>query len=250
MTTIDELKDYNMKKKITKKLSKADIAKLNKAEAARIKKANAIFAKFTPAQKRVMIAEDVLAQMAIGYIKPESRVWAAFNKGMPKGDSNMEMQDFLNKQKSCNACGLGSLFICAVKRFDDLKISTINNNSKIDIEEGSALEDGTNYCVTVKTIFSYLKKFFSQNQLEMIESAFEEGNGWVDDHLAEVDSSPGKEYFRNLVIKLEDMGYNDLITAELKMKLIMQNIIKNKGTFKFDKNNMPKINVTVSIQGF
>jgi hypothetical protein len=63
-------------------------------------------------------------------------------------------------------------------------------------------------------VFKYMRRFFSKNQLTLIESAFERGAGAV----------PGT---------LESRGFlaDEDVDPELQMKMIMQNIIKHKGTF-------------------
>lgn len=238
--------------KSNKKSSKptaAEIKNARRREAARIKKSNAEFAKLTPAQRRVVIAQDVLAQMSSGQIVAEEGVWANFKNAIPN-KPELELQDFLNEQKSCNVCGLGSLFVCAVKRFNNLKISKVIEGKNEDVCNND-VQGTCRKQITVTTTLSYLKGFFSENQLQTIEAAFEQGNGWFDHHDAANASIVGGEYFSDLSNQLSDIG-EDLLTAELKMKLIMQNIIKNKGTFKTDKVNKPVLKTTgnITIPGF
>ncbi len=244
---------YKMKtSKSNKKSSKptaAEIKNARRREAARIKKSNTEFAKLTPAQRRVVIAQDVLSQLESGAMEAEEGVWAVFKKNIPN-TPEVELQDFLNNQNSCNACGLGSLFVCAVKRFNHLKIGSVIENAVTDTRNDVCLGDPLiRNNVTVTTTLSYLRGFFSNDQLQAIENAFEQGGGWFDVNGVESkQNNAAKEYFADLENDLNDVG-NDF-TAELKLKLIMQNIIKNKGTFKTDEKNKPKMVVSVILPGF
>lgn len=232
----------------------------HKKEAASIKRDNAKFAKLSPAKKRVLIAEDVLAQMSMGYIKPVHETFATFKKHLPKNKPELQLQEFLNKQKSCEVCGIGSLFVCAVRRFDNLVVSKVLKTSKADLLAGKAMEDDSEKddsdYVTITTVLQYLKAFFSEDQIMYIEIAFESGNGYYHDkpsygtkeyekfHLAENYFNDSDEFIRSC----EDSS--DGLSAEIRMKLIMQNIIKNRGTFKFDRKDRPKLIPIVTIAGF
>lgn len=226
-----------------------------KNKARRIKRANEKFAKLTPAQKRVAIAKDVLLQMNTGFIKPKSGVWADFSKELPENKPDMELQSFLETQKGCDACGLGSLFVCAVKLFDNLKVGEVIENIKQDTKEADPHgpeDDIQTDGITVKTILSYLGKFFSKDQLEKIESAFEEGGGYFSDNNEKFVQTPASisagHYFNHINDKLCNL--NEDLSTELKLKLIMQNIIKNNGTFKTDDKNKPKFTYEIVIPGF
>ena len=237
-----------MKKKIAakKELTNAQISRIKKNNARRIKRANEKFAKLTPAQKRVAIAKDVLLQMEVGFIKPTSGVWADFPKNLPEDKPNTQLQSFLETQNSCKACGLGSLFVCAVKLFDNLKVGEVIENTKkdVDILDGEMFTDG----VSFRTIFSYLKKFFSKDQLKMIECAFEEDNGYFSHQHSSEAITLGGRYFNNINIMLEN--FDEELSTKMKLKLIMQNIIKNNGTFKADEKNMPKFSYEIIIPGY
>lgn len=96
---------------------------------------NKAFKKLSKAEKRVQIARDVLAQLKTGYLKAKPGVYLE-SRGLNKltdyygcilnpGDAASEMKDILDKDKSCTVCGIGSLFVCAVRRLDNLKIQEI-----------------------------------------------------------------------------------------------------------------------------
>jgi hypothetical protein len=101
------------------------------------------------------------------------------------------------------------MFMCAVEKADKLKVSDLQ-----DVKDGSDFAD-----IEQEDVFAYMKKFFTVEQLEMIESAFEKNGGACYDECGE-DFAPLEE---------------DPVE---RMKLVMQNIILNKGTF--DPNLEPE----------
>lgn len=186
-----------------KSVSKESIVKsLNK----KIEKDNKAFDALSPSEKRVAIARDVLAQLASKRFTAKFGVW--FGK---KNNSNLfsdraiekdlEVKDVISEIKQCDGCAIGGMFMCAVDRADKLKISelTYHNNE-----------------ISEKDSFDYLRRFFSADQLNLIESVFERNEG--------AKFSDGAENFAP-----------GLDSASERMRLIMENIIVNKGTFKLNK---------------
>jgi hypothetical protein len=196
--------------------TKAQKEKAKKVVAARnrqIAKDNAAFEKMTPSEKRVTIARDVIAQLAVGRLVATTGLWLASPNGMLFDDSDaekdLELQAVLKKTKTCEGCAMGGLFMCAVERANKLKVSELVN---VDTDEDgeSFVTDGE---VQGDDAFSYLKRFFSKGQLEMIETAFEQGGGAT---------SAGFES-ESFAENVEDPGE--------RMRLIMENIVVNKGKF-------------------
>jgi len=72
--------------------------------------------------------------------------------------------------------------------------------------------------------FKYLKKFFSEKQLAMMECAFERGDG------AASPSDIGDELFD----QCQEFA-NDIEEPKERMRLVMENVILNKGTFRPNK---------------
>lgn len=188
---------------------KKDVAKkLVKAANRKISRANLAFQKMKPSEKRIQIARDVLAQLVSKRLMPKYGVWLAgaknkflFSKNV-EGDS--EVKDIFAKVKQCEGCALGGMFMCAVERADKLKMNQLQDY-------------GDSYGINIGTgdTFSYMKKFFSKAQLEMIECAFEAGNGSV-----RYGNYDAVEFVRDI----DEPGE--------RMRLIMENIVVNKGTFK------------------
>lgn len=193
------------------KVQKEAAKKLVKRTNARITRANKAFEKMTPAEKRVQIARDVLAQLFSKRLIAESGVWLEGKGGkdlFKKSDiqKDAELSDILANTKQCQGCALGGMFMCSVERADNLKVGKLE-----------AVKESDNCNIIAENdAFSYLRKFFSNDQLEMIESAFEHGNGAA----YHGDSA---EFLYNI----DD--------PQTRMRLIMENIVANKGTFRPSK---------------
>jgi len=169
-----------------------------------VQKSNEKFQKLTNAQKRVQIAQDVIKSLNAGKLVAEQGVYVARNRptkmlGTDLFDEEIvcELDTVLEKIPKCNVCALGGLFVEAVKRYDKIKTDEIS---------AGPWQNELHY---------YLKKFFSIDQLKMIEDAFEsEGpNIYYGNHKALV--------FCHTIKKPRD-----------RMLKIMNNIVENNGTFK------------------
>lgn len=196
----------------TKKLSPKTKAALNQVvakENRRVVRDNKAFEKLSPAEKRVAIARDVLAQISLKRLIPTNGRWLSgkddndlFSAKDEKKD--LELQEILGKKRECKGCALGGMFMCAVELADKLKVSDLSSDTR---EENSMQQED---------VFAYMKKFFTLDQLNKIESAFEQGDGATED-------SDGAHW-------LSSEG-----DASERMRLIMENIIVNKGKFNLDK---------------
>ena len=174
-------------------------------------KLNEKFKKATKAQKRVMIAQDVLAQIKTKRYVAESGCWvqpninAACEKNLKDEDSVQEL--FAKKKiKSCNVCALGGLFMSCIN---------LNNNTTVeDLKKEFYIGD---FVYDDTKISNGLNRIFTQKQLILIETYFEGGEG----------------YFKGGNEKILDFfpNYDD----DERLEMIMQNIIDNNGTFKPNK---------------
>lgn len=177
-------------------------------------KLNEKFKKATKAQKRVMIAKDVLAQIKTKRYVAESGCWvqpnikAAYEKNLKDEDSVQEL--FAKKKiKSCNVCALGGLFMSCIN---------LNNNTTIeDLKKEFYIGD---FVYDDSKISNGLNRIFTQKQLILIESYFEGSQGYFRDYLS-CDEKAGT-FLEN---------YSD----DERLEMIMQNIIDNNGTFKPSK---------------
>lgn len=208
----------------TKKKSKREIA-LN----AEIKRRNAKFAKMKPAQKRMAIAEDVLLQLRKNKYSAEAGVYCDINlkefissKKFGLNDENpdkeIELQTLLldGTIESCEVCAIGSMFMSKVALGNKCTIlveTNWYNDERADIVV-SQLDSST-------LAIEHLKGIFTEKQLRYIEFAFEGCD--IGNRFTEISST-----FRE---KIYDF-HNEYETNDLRLKAIMENIIKNKGNFK------------------
>lgn len=193
---------------MAKKLSKKTVTVLKKVvakENRRVERANKAFEKMTPSQKRVQIARDVLAQLASKRLVATPGTWLS---GKNESDllkstdfeKDTELQKVIGKTKQCTGCALGGMFMCAVERANKLKVGELSDDAQ---QSGNIEYDD---------VFKYMERFFSIDQLHDIESAFERGEGATS-------SEEGSEWLK----EEED--------ASERMRLIMENIVVNKGRF-------------------
>jgi len=225
-----------------------------------IEKRNSLFKKATKAEKRVLIAKDVIAQIkANRYVATSGAfVEAEFNSDiddfshilneahylmgakLKEADVAVKYNISLEKAKeginfvkkplreayldgtveSCNVCALGGLF---------MSCTLYNNKTKLDalgrFGEASDLGD---FIDQEEPISNGLDKFFSRSQLELIEQAFEGGDGYFGDgcYTHDAYNDDGRNYYTYADKYPKD---NDLMIA------IMDNIVKNNGTFVPEK---------------
>jgi hypothetical protein len=167
------------------------------------------FDKLTAAQKRVRIARDVLAQLAAGKFIATQGLYV---EGVPieGAKSTASLQTLFKKQKSCEVCALGSMFVASVERKNALNAGDLNG---ADLSEnGKKVEYFGEF--TRSDCTDYLGKFFDHDQLNQIEDCFEGGSC----------DGPGDVDFY--------VFFDDEVEADERMRLIMENIVANGGTFK------------------
>lgn len=189
-----------------KKLSKKDIEKIKDKVAKEnrsVKRRNEQFSKLSPSEKRVQIAYDVLAQLRSKRLIATAGTWLSGDGeslyDQSDVEKNVELQTVLKNREQCEGCALGGMFMCAVERHNKLKIGDLESPNAGEASEGDAIH--------------YLRKFFSVDQLDEIEAAFEMGEG----------ARSGSQAAIDFASEIDD--------DEERMRLIMENIIVNKGKF-------------------
>ncbi len=208
--------------------SKKELMRLAKNERRRVARANARFNTMSKAQKRVKIAQDVIAQITAGKLHPGKGTWLLFgvidDDGIGKEitryvSGKTEVRDVI-KEQTCTACALGSLFTCAVNLHDKLPVKNLFANRYMRADD------------TAKVSFSetdilYLKKFFTPYQLALIEAAFELGQESLFRYAG--DQHPlFKHDNRRVHAYTFGRQYTD---SANRLLAIMENIIENEGTF-------------------
>ncbi len=152
--------------------------------------------KLTTAEKRVAIAKDALAQIAVKKFVVETGNTYVGVKKLPNGaTSGNQLQDELKKIPKCTVCALGACFLSSVRKFNDIKTADVLFSNEFAANTMEA--DGASVKV-------HIEKYFSCDQRQMIENAFE---GW-------------------------SYGWPAKTTDTQRLTAILKNIIKNEGTFK------------------
>ncbi len=170
------------------------------------------------AKKRVLLAKDVLSLLQEGkIIAQQDKYFESKHIDLSTVSSEESFQKLLQEDKEpCEVCAVGSLLVCAVKRYNKAKIKDIRFTSHRDDDDNSL---GSNDALCFMKI---LERYFSREQIILIESAFEKA-----------DRGLGFEFYRTVKQKdIEEASkrYSDL-DPEQTMIEIMKNIIVNNGTF-------------------
>lgn len=184
-----------------------------------IKQRNVEFKAASAAGKRVLIAEDVLEQLKNNRIKATSGEFVSFDHRegyqLPfDNEDSVQEKIFSREIETCQCCALGSLAVSCV---------LFNNNVTIENAQDQLCNLGDGIFEERKFTHG-LTKYFSRKQLELIENAFEQGEGYFNECDIElVNSSENIEK----AIKFGENYEN----VNNRLKAIMKNIIENKGTF-------------------
>ena len=210
-------------------------------------KRTAAFKKLSPAQKRVAIAKDVLKQIKARQFIPKRGYFVDTTtqnvKGIIGDLSNTDSLQKVLPQMTCEVCALGGMFLSCTNLNNKATISAL----KFDFEHehsGEALRMDS--VINQNKKFSNgLNRFFSNYQLMLIETAFEEGQGLIA-HFRYV-ILPNKdsisEYYFNgkwktatpEILKAKNFSETTKTAGRAnsteRMVAIMKNIIRNKGRF-------------------
>lgn len=160
----------------------------------------------TAVEKRIAICKDVLKQMK--YFDLRSVYFADGNYNHPDGEYNWHFRDLhklddaqqqWNKVKKCSVCAIGSCLLSYVHLFNNTTIGDLV------------------YKTDRHNIINKLKGVFTEHQLDLIESAFEnsDNNGY---------NPECKLYYTKYCTSHAD--------RKPLLRAIMKNIIKNNGIFK------------------
>jgi hypothetical protein len=185
--------------------------------------------RMTKAEKRVEIAKDVLKQIKANKYRPTSGVWVIDIDGTDVSDlvyatrredpiSAVDLKkDVVCKLRgTCDVCALGSLFVSAIDKFNHTKLSP---TCYMDFTEHEDSKENP------------LLKWFSAKQLLLIESTFEGGHGGWAQNVVDVLSANKIFYWDDVVIPAIYAYCNKYSDSTNRLKAIMNNIIRNKGTF-------------------
>lgn len=172
--------------------------RLNELLAERTRIKNEQFAAMTPAEKRVALAQDVIMQLNAELIIAEQGTYLSLHE---------------ENSLKCDACALGSLFICSVTKPElALDIDVV-----VDMSDRESMQD-------------HLGGIFDPAQLDMIETAFEMDSYMKYPKGLDVDDESAVTAFNDLINKTIEFGrkHDD---DKARLIAIMENVVANKGTF-------------------
>lgn len=216
-------------------------------ELKQIKKRNKQFLNASPSEKRIMIAEDGLEQIKLKKYIAKSGTYFVSSKVLNVGISLQE--ELLTKQPVCTVCQIGGLFASCARVGNEINVTIPKDSNLVSSIEAM-------YDTPMRT---YLAKFFSSEQIILIESAFEEIN--MEDEIIDSQRYVVEEDSQDLFLKnlkemninmMEaavsyrtrkktnsrndfDFSYNERRRDELAMIAIFKNIISNGGRFRPDR---------------
>ena len=181
-------------------------------------------------KKAVLVAQDVLAQIAANKYVPNTGAYVSFKKEIPfTGD----IKSNFDKLPKCNVCALGSMLLSCTNLGNVLTTDIIIND-RIGLWE--LQDDG------VKELFSSI---FSDKQLLMIETSFEGYSNWECWTVSDIKkhSKIGFSYFEASDRYADDerLSFEETLDCQAlflkydsdqkRLEAICNNIIKNNGVF-------------------
>lgn len=180
-----------------------------KKRESKINKANSEFKRLTKPQKRVAIAEDIIAQVRANNYKAKAGRYISLKGDYKLNDKSSAQEALIENKIKCTVCGIGSLF-CSLIKFEN----------KATIEDLRDVHLGVHDWDDRGRV--RLHKYFSKEQLSLIESAFEKSDGYGT-YIINIDEEELAATFakRNKIRKADDL-----------LIAIMENIISNNGLFK------------------
>lgn len=178
-----------------------------------IARRNRIFRKANAAQKRVLIAKDVLEQLKAGKIKATRgcflriRSLSGLLTNRDAAYKESLQATFLRGDiEQCEACADGALMLSC----------TLFNNK---YSTGAPFYNLDVWINSKKSMKNKLNVIFSRSQLRLIENAFEKGDGAFQKFKKTPEAKKAIQFGRRFS------------TPKNRLKEIMKNIVKNRGAF-------------------
>lgn len=175
-----------------------------------IQKWNDQFKAATKAEKRILIAKDVISNLRKNRIVSTSGTYLSSLNISRAINGDESLQKHLDGVSFCRCCAMGACLISAVKYKNTLTVE------EVDSIAGSRHNN-----------WSLLKGIFTPKQLLLIEDAFE-GNSLAGDRV-------GEDFFHGSISYKKSKKCNEFYKKypedNKRLKEIMKNIIANEGTF-------------------
>lgn len=185
-------------------------AKKDRAVKQEIARRERLFQRASNAERRVLIAKDVLRMLREKKVRTTHRAFLnPCRSGVTLGTDGFQQQFLAGKFPKCSVCGIGSLMLSCI---------LFNNEATYAEVYASGYMGGLANDIHRRTVPGGLHKYFSSDQLKLIENAFERGHGAF-----EYSSVPNK----NRAIAFGNKHGSDIA----RLIAVMKNIIKHTGTF-------------------
>ena len=175
-----------------------------------IKNLNDKFKSLSKAQKRVLIAKDVIAQVKTKKYKAITGSYISNAYFLNKYNLEDSIQNRID-EVYCECCALGACLLSTTKFKNKLTFGDVFGSGGL-----TAYNDS----------WGLLREVFTPNQLTLIEDAFEAGAGG-----SRVGVMRGSKTTNKERVKSTNFGLA-YVTNKRRILGIMKNIIKNNGTFK------------------
>ena len=159
-------------------------------------------------EKRIAIAKDVIKLIKAKKITVQTEHY--FIARTKSSYIGKQLKEVLPKIKTCQVCALGGLFYSYVMKYNNYEIAGSGIGS-VNVRDGNMRR--------------LLEDIFTLKQLTLIECAFEKAD--INHQCSLVDCT-----ITIMIKAIHYRGKNNLKTDKDALIHIMQNIIKNKGTFK------------------
>lgn len=197
-------------------------------------------------KRRIAIAEDVLLQLENGRYVARQRAYLRSPEplaGGPDADLKTTFDAlFAKPEADCETCAIGAAYVSAVRLYDEEKHSSLSSFGRS--EDGRFQFYGVETVDWPSTMHELLGRWFSHEQLYLIEVAFEGGA----DVLEECDMPPAfreeLEEMRNCDNACADPSdlpevaaainflHPDVSSLRESMRRIWKNVLDNGGEFK------------------
>lgn len=202
-----------VKKRLTKAQKlKREIARRNRA-----------FEKAAPAERRVLIAQDVIAQIKAKRFEAEPGTWTDMR--IPKTsridlDASFQETFLDNSGVTCQCCAVGSLFLGCTLFTNKIDNNEVGDNWALGDQLFGGHKFGNGF-----------EKLFSRKQLGLIETAFEGTTGFFqEDDFSKTAAVRVSE--QEITAAQEFNSRYGHAAPEKRLIAIMENIIQHKGAFK------------------
>lgn len=194
---------------------------------------NARFDAATKAEKRVMIAKDALKLLDTRKVIAERGTYVSTDPRLGRLVEELGTQRALKKieteEVECKVCGIGVLLLSQTRFDDQFELTKGEWGSGFGAEEYYASRDEAPD--EGKTMGQRLEDHFSHDQLRTIERAFERYDRREPPYYYQ-DDEDHPDYVSFSSSYLGEQPPSGHEADETVLRAILQNIIRNKGTFK------------------